>query len=381
LIGTLAAADPFAPSAGFAHRRWRRERLAHAVGRLTLAPSFSHPELLAFIKGSEGLEMRATPCNLFVSIIKAVAWYCALIDGGLFAVLAIASAIGYLPYSDRPGPGWHQAHIPTITELGFYLNFCVFLLGPFCLIWGAILGMFAVGLNWLRAPRFVVVLLGSIAGAYISLIGAAATGWYIAIAAFPVYVAGIFGLVFGAVLLPRLSQRKEGERGWASWMGIVALTTMLIFVSVFPQLPRRDAQELEVRVMRLVSGPDTPPEEWTSLNKEQVAFLRSLGLHGKLHGGIQSYSGTSDLPHAKAIVIATEPINRRVELRQPKRTTVMYVQVGDSWKVFPENAPTIKKKILLQPAPDGPTRIQFDVEPKVGKSVSTFTWYPPIESR
>jgi hypothetical protein len=44
--------------------------------------------------------------RLLLRFLKAVALYLATVVGGVTLFLIFAPLFGYLPYSDRPGPGW-----------------------------------------------------------------------------------------------------------------------------------------------------------------------------------------------------------------------------------------------------------------------------------
>ena len=53
-------------------------------------------------------------------------------------VLLLACVLGYLPYSDRPGPGWWgRVHWPSPAEIGTYLGFAPWF-AYFC--WSALSG-------------------------------------------------------------------------------------------------------------------------------------------------------------------------------------------------------------------------------------------------
>ena len=45
----------------------------------------------------------------------AVGLFLLVIVGSMITTLTLASAVGYLPYSDRPGPGWYG---PSISSPG-----------------------------------------------------------------------------------------------------------------------------------------------------------------------------------------------------------------------------------------------------------------------
>jgi MFS family permease len=308
-------------------------------------------------------------------LIKSLTLYCLIVAGGTVLVLVTVSAAGYLPYSDRPGPGWHAAHIPRLHEIGFYLSFAVFFAITFCLLWGAALFIFARCLGWLSAPRLLVALVGGIAAGWVTLIGAAGTGWYIAIAAFPVYAAGVLGLLFGALVLPRFANLHGGSRNWKHWLGIAITSTVFLGLIAYPILPHRNSQSLQVTVIRLLPGSEAIGSDGKTLglSEEQLVFLKSLGLGGSLSFVMQSDSGLSETTmKAKAAVLFTQPIKSRAELRQPKGGNVLYVQMGDKWILHPKNAPTIGRKIAFWPSGDG-TKIQFQIDSGGG---GIFSWYP-----
>jgi hypothetical protein len=51
-----------------------------------------------------------------------------IILGGLFVYLIFAIAVGYLPYSDRPGPGWYKKRFGIgWDEIRFVFEFILFL--------------------------------------------------------------------------------------------------------------------------------------------------------------------------------------------------------------------------------------------------------------
>lgn len=122
----------------------------------------------------------------------------------ILALLLGCSAVGYLPYSDRPGPGWGNvpAHLPRLEEIQYFAGWTVFLI-PMCAFWGSVIFFFAAWATWFRTPRWLVRVLGILFCGFLALLAAAAAGWYISIAAFPVYGAGVAGGLFGGLMLPR----------------------------------------------------------------------------------------------------------------------------------------------------------------------------------
>lgn len=162
--------------------------------------------------------------------------YSLLIAGGAVFVLLACSAAGYLPYSDRPGSGWGHvpAHIPRLDEAGYFLGWALILL-PGGVLWGSLSFLFVAWSNWFGAQRWLVRILGALFCGVSSLFLADAAGWYIAIAAFPVYLIGILGVLFGAVFLPRFGGlRREGLPLWSRAVAIAGAALAFAATISFP---------------------------------------------------------------------------------------------------------------------------------------------------
>jgi hypothetical protein len=84
-----------------------------------------------------------------------------------------------------------------------------------------------------------------------------------------------------------------------------------------------------------------------------MAALRAAGLTGTLKptgGGVRHRLG----PKARALVILDHRITSEVRLKQPRHTSVIYVQQGTGWLLLPENAPLLDRPIILSSQPDAP---------------------------
>jgi hypothetical protein len=148
-----------------------------------------------------------------LDLLKSVGLYLLVVVGGLFCFLSLAPVFGYLPYSDRPGPGWF-GRFPGVTWSDFWSGFMFFLgwvalLVPYAVVAGLLLFVIARLLERFRVPRIAVAVVAALLAGFVSGYIVAGIGWYISIAAPPVYFAMILGIVFGAWLLPR----KTGAMG------------------------------------------------------------------------------------------------------------------------------------------------------------------------
>jgi hypothetical protein len=302
--------------------------------------------------------------------------YAITLAGGIFIFLVASSAVGYLPYSDRPGPGWYNPHLPPLQEMSFFASWAFRFVGPFALLWGAILFLFTRLTAWLGAPKWLLRTLGGVFGSVLGLLGIAAAGWYIAISWVATDVGAVLGLLFGVILLPKFAVvRTLSPMHWWRWAALIGVTLCFAMGIIYPLLPDRDAQSLEVHVVRFVPGPEKITVENTGLLQSEVIVLNSLGLSGKLLGGIQSFSGGGD-KQARVLIVVRGPVSSKAILREPKGTSAVYVQDGNRWNMYPSNATTLRKTITLMDGSGEYEGLSIAIEP-VGKP-DTFTWYPPI---
>ena len=140
-------------------------------------------------------------------LLRSVGLYLLLVVGGSVCFLSLAPVFGYLPYSDRPGPGW-IGKFPGIGWADFWqgvaymINWALLLL-PYAMVAGLIVFALARLLERVKIPRVIVAIVAALVGGFVSGYVVLGIGWYIAIAAAPVYFASVLGLVFGGFLLPK----------------------------------------------------------------------------------------------------------------------------------------------------------------------------------
>src|SRR5438128_1396948 len=121
-------------------------------------------------------------------------------------LLVVVNSIGYLPYSDRPGPGWQMPHVPVLQELKFFAGFAV-LLFPATALYGSFFAAGAAILGFCRLPRWALRIIAVVPAFLAGGLLMAGVGWFIAISAVGVYVAAgctsLWGLFVFPVLVPR----------------------------------------------------------------------------------------------------------------------------------------------------------------------------------
>ena len=151
--------------------------------------------------------------RLLIDLLRSVGLYVLLIVGGSFLFLCLAPVFGYLPYSDRPGPGW-IGKFPAIGWADFrntveYMLGWALLLLPYAIVAGLIVFSVARLLERFRTPRIAVALVAAVVAGLVSEHIVLGIGWYIAIARAPGYVAMALGLIYGGLLLPRVSNLQR----------------------------------------------------------------------------------------------------------------------------------------------------------------------------
>jgi hypothetical protein len=119
------------------------------------------------------------------------------------ALLVLINAIGYLPYSDRPGPGWQAPHLPSIQELHFFFGFAV-LVSKATALYGVGFATAAVVLAFCRLPRWALRILATPTAFLSAGLMMAAAGWLIAISEVGVFTAAVCGAFWGLLVFPRL---------------------------------------------------------------------------------------------------------------------------------------------------------------------------------
>jgi hypothetical protein len=316
-----------------------------------------------------------------LSLAKAVGAYALMICGGTVLLLILSSLVGYLPYSDRPGPGWYGwlETAPDLATLGFFFSWTLLLL-PYCLVAGILLFLAAWLLALLRAPRWLIALLGALASGYLSFYVVAGIGWYIAIAAFPVYGAGALGLLFGGLLLPRTVVKPPIPAVNRKWVwGAVSLLVLFGGILAYRTAVRKPMQPLQLLVYRVAPGtePVQVAAATSDFDEEEARVINSLGFTGHLQSGIVSFHAAGP-PYKRALVIIRDKITSPIDLPQADGVNVVYIVEGDGWKKIPGWARTLKRKIRLRPSQDRPTEVivQVDQPGAVDREMVT-SWYPP----
>ena len=311
----------------------------------------------------------------FAHAAISVGLYVVVVIGGTLLVLIASSLIGYLPYSDRPGPGWHSAGL-TKEELRFFLSWSTMLL-PGVAFWGAVLAILGQALALFRSPRWFLALIGALLGGYLALLTVASVGWYIAIAAAPVYVAGVLGVLFGVFVLPRVSigRVKQPAPSRLQWLGIATLTVGAVAGTYLLFLAPRYSQQLSLEFIRVEPSEQQLEVslEKSSLTDAEKNLLKTLFPHGIVRFGMTGFSGGGGGASARMLIVVTDRLPARSKLQEPKGGSLVYVQSGAAWKRYPEGAKLLSDTVEFWPAAH-----ESKVAVKYGIGEPTeFAWFIP----
>jgi hypothetical protein len=155
------------------------------------------------------------PLRFFLDLVKSVGLYVLVVIGGTVAFLSLAPIFGYLPYSDRPGPGWN-GRFPAISWAEFVETVKFMLDWAKLFIWQAVvfallIFLLARGLELVRTPRFAVAIICAVVSVFFTGFLMLAAGWYISLGAATFYFSILLAIVFGALLLPKRPIKSVGD--------------------------------------------------------------------------------------------------------------------------------------------------------------------------
>jgi hypothetical protein len=173
-------------------------------------------------------------------------------------LLLVVNSSGYLPYSDRPGPGWQRPHLPSKDDLQFFFGFAVLLLRGTAL-YGGLFALLAGLLGLCRVPRWGLRVISTPLAFVSSGLMMAAAGWMIAISSMGVYTAAICGGMWGLLVFPYLVPRPS----YTLPLAVRFAAPLLLFAVggywlIRPLLPNRALTNAKVEVIRKIGSGGTP---------------------------------------------------------------------------------------------------------------------------
>jgi hypothetical protein len=223
-----------------------------------------------------------------------------------------------------------------------------------------LLGVVAAGVTpmfWKWSPWSGYVggaLLGLGAGYVFALGNLLLLGPWFGAWSFPVLECWLAGGLAGGVAAALSLERTRPGRALAAGASLLALL-VTIWLGYSPlMLALSGDQRLTVVLVKWIPsdqpltikeqrGLDT--DSIVSLGEDALSLIRSAGVRGHIEVWGRSIHGRG--PNATAVVLLQSPIPDHRTVRQPDRTTALYVQGPGGFQMFPASAKTLDREIAL----------------------------------
>jgi hypothetical protein len=166
--------------------------------------------------------------------VLRLAAFVVIVVAALAFVFIGASFVGFLVYSDRPGPGYYgSAYALDPQEARFLLSFLGFLVVPLMFIGAVVLAVELIEVR-LRVPTTSVRIVGALAAGLFTGLVTAGVGWYIALAGEAAGAALLIGALVAFILFPRRVSPKLPRSGWSSFARGAAITILGLPIALVP---------------------------------------------------------------------------------------------------------------------------------------------------
>jgi hypothetical protein len=243
-------------------------------------------------------------------------------------LLVVVNSGGYLPYSDRPGPGWQRPHLPSKDELQVFLFLAVILLRGTAL-YGSLFALLAGLLGVCRVPRWGLRLIATPMAFVSSGIMMSAAGWMIAISSMGVYTAAVCGGLWGLLVFPRLVPQTS----YTPPRAVRIIAPVLLFVAggywlIRPFLPDRALTNARVEVIRKI-GPGQAPLSFDYLGPQFAGEVKQANAYASV-SRMEFVTDGRNQSRALLIVDDPQPIAHTFVL--PRTGIAVYRQSHGVWR-------------------------------------------------
>jgi hypothetical protein len=244
-------------------------------------------------------------------------------------LLVVVNSSGYLPYSDRPGPGWQRPHLPSKEELQFFISFALLLLRGTAL-YGGLFAVLAGLLGLCRIPRWGLRLIVAPLAFIASGIMVAAAGWMIAISSMGVHTAAVCGGLWGLLVLPRLVPRPS----YTPPLALRIIAPLILFICggywlIRPLLPNRALTNAKVEVIHRNATAEAP----LSLDYLGPGFANSV-IEVNRYASVSRLEFTTDGKNqARVLLIVDDPQLVAHTFVLPRSGIAIYRQSHGAWEV------------------------------------------------
>jgi len=111
-------------------------------------------------------------------------------------------------------------------------------------------------------------------------------------------------------------------------------------------------QKIDVMILRVADARENlslDEQAAREIGRDELPYLEAAGVRGRLEltGGGHYGQGRKS---SRVLLVISEDIEQRTVLPLPDATTVVYIQNGKRWRMYPPSAPTLVRSIRLEPA-------------------------------
>jgi hypothetical protein len=272
-------------------------------------------------------------------------------------LLVLINSAGYLPYSDRPGPGWQPPHFPTGHELGFFTGFAILLL-PATAIYGLAFALSGLVLGFCRLPRWLVRIMAAPPAFIAAGLMMDSVGWFIAISALGVYVAAGSGALWAIFIFPALLPTMGRTLPVTARIALPLIVVLGgTYVLVRPLLPDPALTNAKVEVIKKsVAG-----AELSNIDLSYIGLLAgNVNGHGKY---VPIYWGdftTDNRNQVRALLIIDDDRPSPHTFVLPRKGEVIYRQSGGQWNQ--ERGGGRNSKLSLELTSDSAGGVQLQIK-------------------
>jgi hypothetical protein len=321
-----------------------------------------------------------------LGLAQAVGFYPLVAFGAPLVAMVVMAFVGYVPYSDRPGPGWYGLRLGvTAREIQFFVGWWAFT-GLYAMPVGALLFALQGVLRIIRVPRRLVATICGLAGFLLSAYLAAATGWYIAISAVPVVVAAVAGSLYGALVLPRLPIAIASASGRLSVSRLAVAGAIPVAVVAVVALmlaePRARAEPQQAAALVIIGcsldHAELSPSSGALTDRER-GELRRLGVVGPVGvvaiitpwtasrgaGGMQQLpiGETGDgqpREQTRTVIVTPRLPDAPLELYVAFPSPGLYLKRDQGWTTIPAELKATRR-VRLAPITDAPGNVHVEL--------------------
>jgi hypothetical protein len=194
--------------------------------------------------------------------------------------------------------------------------------------------------------------------------------------------------LFGSVCLIVAAFTERPHRRLAARIALIGLAAIWSFyIPAINGIVRIRLTDQRLLVRVLMWAPSTSPlkiinkENIPNLSSAEVKQLRAIGIGGTISYDMGANAYGSGTRTSEVMIIMQRPVTAAVGLREPEAGSVVYLQGGDGWRMFPPTARTLARTISIQPDAQRQGSVEIAVELSSGVRQGFSVWNFPAQAK